>query len=301
MTSCAATKLPSAINIAKHGYRKRLIFNADDLGICSCINRGIERAHVNGVLTSASLAVTGRFAEEAVDICRRHPSLGVGIHLTLTELSPLSSAACVPSLLSKERHFHENILQLILSTAKGRIDFRQVRLEAEAQIRWAIARDIRISHLDSHQHWHIWPPMFEVVCDLAEKYGIRSVRVPKERFLLAFIKAYPRFRRLLQLVAIRGVCAMLPIESKSRVQAADFTGFYFGGHLSKSRLISIISTIKAGSCTEVICHPAQSTDSCQMGHYQGYDSVGELRALTDPDVIAFINANKIELSTYHAL
>lgn len=285
---------------AKPAGNTRLIFNADDLGICSCINNGIERAHVHGVLTSASLAVNGCFAEDALAICRRHPSLDVGLHLALTELKPLSDPASVATLLRKSGYFHENVQQLLLSAVKGRIDLRQVKLEAEAQIKWAVARGIQISHLDSHQNWHIWPPFFNIVCELAEKYGISDVRVPKESFSLSNIRAHLRFRRLLELSAIHGVCATLSTRVRSQIRANNFTGFYYGGQLTKPRLMSIISTITIGSCTEIMCHPAQPTELCPLGHYEGYDGLGELQALTDPEVKALIQVKNIELSTRHA-
>ncbi|MCU1448281.1 MAG: hypothetical protein JWP02_451 [Acidimicrobiales bacterium] len=57
-----------------------VIFNADDFGASSGINRGIVEAHTRGVVTSASLMVTGRACEEAVALALQHPGLAVGLH-----------------------------------------------------------------------------------------------------------------------------------------------------------------------------------------------------------------------------
>src|SRR5262245_29440193 len=59
---------------------RHLIFNADDFGVSTGVNRGILHAHTQGVLTSASAMVTGRAIDEAVNISRDHPSLSVGLH-----------------------------------------------------------------------------------------------------------------------------------------------------------------------------------------------------------------------------
>ena len=59
---------------------KYLIFNADDLGASAGINRGIVECHTRGVLTSASLMVTGKAVQEAVEISQAHPKLAVGLH-----------------------------------------------------------------------------------------------------------------------------------------------------------------------------------------------------------------------------
>lgn len=59
---------------------RRVIFNADDLGASSGINRGIIEAHRNGVVTSASCMVTGSAIAEAVELAKQYPALSVGLH-----------------------------------------------------------------------------------------------------------------------------------------------------------------------------------------------------------------------------
>jgi chitin disaccharide deacetylase len=59
---------------------RRVIFNADDFGASTGVNRGIVDCHVRGVLTSTSMMVTGRAVEEAVELSREHPQLAIGLH-----------------------------------------------------------------------------------------------------------------------------------------------------------------------------------------------------------------------------
>ncbi len=63
---------------------KYLIINADDFGASSGINRGILESHTRGVVTSASLMVTGRAVLEAVAMCRDHPGLAIGLHFDIS-------------------------------------------------------------------------------------------------------------------------------------------------------------------------------------------------------------------------
>jgi predicted glycoside hydrolase/deacetylase ChbG (UPF0249 family) len=53
---------------------KFLIFNADDFGASTGVNRGILECHTRGVVSSTSLMVTGRAVREAVSISRDHPA-----------------------------------------------------------------------------------------------------------------------------------------------------------------------------------------------------------------------------------
>ncbi len=57
-----------------------LIFNADDFGASTGVNRGILECHTRGVVTSASLMVTGRAVQEAIAMSREHPALSIGLH-----------------------------------------------------------------------------------------------------------------------------------------------------------------------------------------------------------------------------
>ncbi len=59
---------------------RHLIFNADDFGASTGVNRGIMECHTHGVLTSTSLMVTGRAVGEAAAMSRDHPALAIGLH-----------------------------------------------------------------------------------------------------------------------------------------------------------------------------------------------------------------------------
>lgn len=62
-----------------------LVVNADDLGLSRGVNRGIARAHLEGIVTSTSLMVRRPAAEHAAEIVVELPSLGVGLHVDLAE------------------------------------------------------------------------------------------------------------------------------------------------------------------------------------------------------------------------
>ena len=76
----------------------RLIVTADDFGASFSVNEGIEQAHVHGILSAASLMVTGDAVEDAVARARRLPRLGVGLHLVLVEGRPALPPEQVPEL-----------------------------------------------------------------------------------------------------------------------------------------------------------------------------------------------------------
>jgi predicted glycoside hydrolase/deacetylase ChbG (UPF0249 family) len=80
-----------------------LIVNADDFGLSEAVNRAVIQAHENGIVTSTSIMAGGEAFEHAAALAARCPTLGVGVHLTLTELRPV--AASTPSLVRSDGRF----------------------------------------------------------------------------------------------------------------------------------------------------------------------------------------------------
>jgi len=64
--------------------KKYCIVNGDDFGASTGINRGIVKAHREGVLTSTSLMVNMSGAEEAARLSLKIPKMSVGLHIVLT-------------------------------------------------------------------------------------------------------------------------------------------------------------------------------------------------------------------------
>jgi predicted glycoside hydrolase/deacetylase ChbG (UPF0249 family) len=59
---------------------RRLIVNADDFGLSDGVNEGILEAHVDGIVTSASLMVDAEAASRAAALARDRSALSVGLH-----------------------------------------------------------------------------------------------------------------------------------------------------------------------------------------------------------------------------
>ena len=68
---------------------RRLIVNADDFGLTSGVNQAIAELHRAGVVTSASLMAREKATDEAIEIARSTPSLGVGCHVVLVDGEPV--------------------------------------------------------------------------------------------------------------------------------------------------------------------------------------------------------------------
>jgi chitin disaccharide deacetylase len=125
---------------------KHLIFNADDFGASAGVNRGILECHTHGVVTSASLMVTGRAAREAVSISRDHPALAIGLHWDVWgEDEREFDIENVPAVCDE---FHRQINEF--HRLMGRLP----------------------THIDSHRHAHREEHLMPVFRELVEPLGI---------------------------------------------------------------------------------------------------------------------------------
>jgi chitin disaccharide deacetylase len=154
----------------------RLIINADDFGLCEGVNKGIVEAHTKGVLTSTTIMANMPATEQAVDLAKNLPTLGVGVHLNLTAGKPLCQDNTVKLILNSRGHFALSPGKLALAsliTGKARA---AIETELASQIQWLIDKGIKPTHLDSHKHIHSFPTIFPIVCRLAKRFGISAIR-----------------------------------------------------------------------------------------------------------------------------
>src|SRR5438067_12769786 len=84
---------------------RRLIVNADDFGMSEAVNEAIIRAHRQGVLTSASLMVTGEAAAQAVQLAKENPGLAVGLHLVAVMGRSVLPQSEIPTLVDAAQNF----------------------------------------------------------------------------------------------------------------------------------------------------------------------------------------------------
>jgi predicted glycoside hydrolase/deacetylase ChbG (UPF0249 family) len=143
---------------------RALIVNADDFGLTRGVSEGILTAHRLGIITSTTVLVTGDLDRELL-AAARDSGLGLGLHVNLTLGKPLTRAR---SLVDRSGR----LLRDPRRAAAG-ADPREIRAEVEAQIE-RFERLVRRppTHLDTHHHVGLCPPVREVVLEVARRRGL---------------------------------------------------------------------------------------------------------------------------------
>ncbi len=239
----------------------RLIINADDFGLTRGVNRAIGELHQAGVLTSATLMATGAAFEDAVAVTRANPALGVGCHVVLTDGIPASPPATVPSLLGRDgKTFRPLLLDFVLALTRGAVREDEIEREALAQIAKIQRTGIRITHLDSHKHTHLFPAVTRPLLRAAERAGIFAIRNPFEQQWSVSLDHSSRLRhmqlRLLRMLHTR-FDHQAQIKSGRVATTSGTIGISATGDLDARTLREILRALPqdAAAAFELCCHP----------------------------------------------
>jgi len=224
---------------------KRLIVTADDVGLHRGMTEGAIRAHRDGVVTACSIVANGVAFYDAVARLADVPSLEVGVHLTLVEERSLTGMRFPSSYVGFVR---------------GQMDRVAIEAELRAQIERVLAAGLRVTHLNSHQHVHMWPHVFAIVSKLADEYGIGYVRRVRDRG------------------GRGGIMRRLSIAALNALGSGGSTiGVMEAGHLTADRIIDLLRHVR--HATELVAHPGVDVDA--YPHWK-YEWNAETEALCDP-------------------
>jgi hypothetical protein len=161
--------------------RKRLIVNADDLGLSRGITDGIFFAHRQGIVTSASYMVNQPASEYAAEQLQKYSSLDVGIHLNLCQGRPVLPPSAVPSLVGSDGCFlppARMARRLTLWQASA----KEILHEFCAQIDLMTAAGLSPSHADSHHRFHFYPAAALAFEKAVRSRGICRARAARKVF-----------------------------------------------------------------------------------------------------------------------
>jgi chitin disaccharide deacetylase len=120
--------------------------------------------------------------EEAVELARQNPRLGVGLHLTLLCGHSTLSPDQIPGLVNAKREFGGDPAKVGLRYFWRRDLRAQLRAEIIAQFEKFRTTGLPLDHVDSHHHMHAHPIVFRILIETAELLGITHLRLTSEPF-----------------------------------------------------------------------------------------------------------------------
>jgi predicted glycoside hydrolase/deacetylase ChbG (UPF0249 family) len=245
---------------------RALVVNADDFGLTPGVSAGILAAHRHGIVTSATVLVSpGPDREHLAEA--RAAGLGLGLHVNLTLGEPLTRAR---SLVDGGGRFVRDARR-----AAGAGEADDVRAEIEAQVaRFERLVGRRPTHLDSHHHVGLWPPVREVLLEVAARLALP-------------VRSQDRAAR-----------------ARARTAGLRTTDHFFGesgpeAYWSLPRTLARLRALPPG-VSEIMCHPGRFDDDLGYSRY-GRQREVELAALGSPAARAAVAALGIALRHFGQL
>lgn len=237
-----------------------LIINADDFGLDRRVSGAIAACLDEGLINSFSVYpfADAFHADLLKSILVRHPQAKVGAHLAVTG----------PDLADHPGHFRDFLARY----ATGRFPAGRVREIWRAQIKDLRAKlgGAPLSHLDSHQHLHMLPGLWDAARTLQEEFRVPRLRVPYEGILRCAGDRFP---------------FGMALQGLARLRAEPDTGFIgfrtstcFTLEANRAGLERVLRD--PGRRFELMVHPALPGEGPGLNPGQE-NEMGELRKLPE--------------------
>lgn len=259
---------------------KHLILNADDFGYSYGVNYGIIESHLRGVLTSTTLMAGMPGFDHAVSLAKAHPSLGVGVHLTLTCGRPVLTDH--KTLTEPNGDFHS---QAYYHNEEQLLDKDEVYREWKAQIEKVLAAGIEPTHLDSHHHVHTFRGLEDVFVRLAREYDL-PVRNSRHDCTDNHVQGVPCPNYLVDFIEGSGVHFHTPLTE-------------YAPAIESNMHRILLKAFKTLDCVEIMCHPAYLDTAVMLHSSFNLHRMCEVDLLISPATKAFIEQlEDVSLANY---
>jgi len=279
---------------------QQLVITSDDFGLSSGVNRAVEKAWREGILTCASIIPGAEAFDEAVTIARQNPGLQVGLHLTLVQGRSVLPPDEISGLVNRSGSFTDNPVAAGIRYFFDRGLYCQLKREIEAQIKKIVDTGIPLTHIDGHLNIHMHPTVFRILTELMPRYGISSFRLSQERLLHNL--RFDSERRLGKTVE-RFIFSSLaekcrPVLNQLGVRyAAEVKGMLNSGRMTENYVLNILDDLNEG-LTEIYFHPGLLPDSEITRRMPDYRHSEELAAINSPEILNKLKRLNIKLVNY---
>jgi predicted glycoside hydrolase/deacetylase ChbG (UPF0249 family) len=185
------------------------------------------------------------------------PSLGVGCHIVLVDGDPALPTSEIRTLAQRGTGcFRPSLVSFLANLFTGRIRSGEIEAEAAAQIELLQSKGVKLTHIDTHKHTHMFPGVLRPVLRAARAAGIRAVRNPFEPAWAVRATGGASLARVAQVNVLRNLqAACRQMIAEEGFATTDGTIAVVGtGILNSDTLRSLLKQLPEGTW-ELVTHP----------------------------------------------
>ena len=230
--------------------KPKFYFHADDYGRSKIISDNILKCIKYGSINSVSVMV-GFDDNSHVKINKIKKKINYKLHINLTETSQLKNFKTY------------SFLKLLLLPFFFNFEKKKniIKREIKKQIKqFAKLYKITALKLDSHEHVHMIPWIFDLIIREIKTFNIQEIRIPDEKFFISkkihFFKKFYLIN-LVKLVLIKYLSYLAKNKiSKIKIKILQFTGLVYSGIQDFSSIkVGVKKNYKKYIDIEILIHP----------------------------------------------
>lgn len=208
---------------------------------------------------------TGAAFDDAVTLARECPALGVGCHVVLVDGAPVLPASQIPSLVGGGGVFRPTLGRFVADLPRGRISEAEIEAEAAAQIGKLQAAGVRVTHVDTHKHTHMFARVLRPLLRAAVSCGVSALRNPFEAdwSLRATVGGGALRRLQVKMLGVQRRLFLSEVARHGLTTAEGAAGVLATGSLNQETLASLLAAIPDGTW-ELVCHPGSNDAALQQ-------------------------------------
>jgi predicted glycoside hydrolase/deacetylase ChbG (UPF0249 family) len=227
----------------------KIWFHADDFGVSPLQSGRILSCHREGVLNSISIIPNVNNLTKSLEMLKEEDTenkIRRVLHLNFVEGKPLCNPKEVYLLVDETGYFDKSFIKLLIwnytKHGKSRKELkRQLKLEIEAQLKKVTKEyDCHISAVDSHQHYHMIPIVFDTLMEVLKSSdcNIEYIRIPVDP-LKPILKKFPLKKKIPALNWIKWFILRFYVDRNKKIlkrngiKAPVFFGIFYTCEMGK--------------------------------------------------------------------
>lgn len=289
---------------------KVIILHVDDAGMTYDSNTGAIEAMTHGVASSCSVMMPCPWVPAFVHFLKQHPEMDAGLHLTLTaewkeyRWPPVSGKSSVPGLTDGEGDLWPSVEEVVKHASADEVD-----KEIRAQLERAVNMGFRPTHIDSHMGTLFASPAFaERYIRLGIEKGIPVMYPGGHNTLIkqetgSTDEFMNRARSIGKQLWKAGLPVLDDLFNDSynwKYQGSDSDNADSIRKYKTAYYKQALASLKPG-VTMVIMHCTNVSPTFKYISDSGTTRLGDLLAMTDPELRKYITTNGFIITTWREL
>lgn len=281
----------------------KIMVTADDFGFTAGVTDGILKSHDDGIITHTGLMVNMSDCKRAALLAKTRENLSVGLHLNLTQGTPLCKPSDVKSLVDSNGQFRKLGLSHPRAAKTSDLE-REIRAQIEKFCQFGFPQ----LHIDGHHYVTFMPKVLGIIAKIAPEYNIKSVRMIDsnmiklgvKKVILAFSVLILGFKSVLGIKRFINWGRSVLEDAGLSMPDCLVSWQLFGNDDPENAIIRTISSLSTG-ITELFGHPG-FVDS-ELENISSFTDLRlrELQAFTSPNVKQALLESNAQLINAYAL